>query len=335
MRFAVVAANLGRSPIQGLRVIHRRPVAVLLALILTAAHGSAQAAQQRGSLTGGWKSEFLTSPGNPSGVLVLLPGYGSDASELRTASTLIDRLTKSRIAAVVLVPSQPTLFFDEASVKSLDAAVAGLLHSLSQSSRKTVIGGLSAGGTGAVQLAERCAVTSCTLGGQLAGVFAVDSPLDLERIWRGETLTIQRASPQSNTAESKLLLDGIRAVTGGSPGQVPRSFATHSPFTAFSANGGKAASLRKTPVRMYTEPDVSWWIDNRGLDYYAMNSVDAAALVNQLRILGNKDAQLVTTSGRGFRPDGSRHPHSWSIVDQADLARWVAMILQRDDARRG
>ena len=53
-----------------------------------------------------------------------------------------------------------------------------------------------------------------------------------------------------------------------------------------------------------------------------MNAVDLAALVNQLKILGSKKAELVTTIGKGFREDGSRHPHSWSIVDENELIEW-------------
>jgi hypothetical protein len=85
--------------------------------------------------------------------------------------------------------------------------------------------------------------------------------------------------------------------------------------------------LRELPLRLYTEPDVGWWIENRGTDYYGMNALDAAAMVNQLRILGNTRAELVTTTGRGYRADGSRHPHSWSIVDQGDLAIWITGLI--------
>jgi hypothetical protein len=53
-----------------------------------------------------------------------------------------------------------------------------------------------------------------------------------------------------------------------------------------------------------------------------MNAIDLAALVNQLKILGGKKAELITTAGKGFRADGSRHPHSWSIVDEKELIEW-------------
>ena len=80
---------------------------------------------------------------------------------------------------------------------------------------------------------------------------------------------------------------------------------------------------RAVPIRLYTEPDVVWMIENRGRDYYTMNAMDQAALILQLRALGNKKADLITTTGKGFRPSGTRNPHSWTIVDEAELADWI------------
>ncbi|MEZ4931988.1 MAG: hypothetical protein R2788_07705 [Saprospiraceae bacterium] len=62
---------------------------------------------------------------------------------------------------------------------------------------------------------------------------------------------------------------------------------------------------------------------NRGNDYYSMNAMDAAAVVNQLAVLGNERAELILTENKGFKPDGSRHPHSWSIVDNGELVEWL------------
>jgi hypothetical protein len=96
-----------------------------------------------------------------------------------------------------------------------------------------------------------------------------------------------------------------------------------SPFSAFAEGGGKARLLAGVAVRLYTEPDIDWWMTNRKVDYYSMNALDAAALILQLRLLGNRQAALITTEGRGVRPDGVRHPHSWSIVDEPELGAWI------------
>jgi hypothetical protein len=64
------------------------------------------------------------------------------------------------------------------------------------------------------------------------------------------------------------------------------------------------------------------------------NIPDATALVNILRLLGNTQAELITTGGAGHMPDGSRNPHSWSIVDERALAEWLIRCLDPGRGRR-
>ena len=53
-----------------------------------------------------------------------------------------------------------------------------------------------------------------------------------------------------------------------------------------------------------------------------MNATDLAALVNELKIMGNPEAELITTQNKGYRQDGSRHPQTWNIVDEKELIDW-------------
>ncbi len=38
---------------------------------------------------------------------------------------------------------------------------------------------------------------------------------------------------------------------------------------------------------------------------------------------GSENIELIETTDRGYRADGTRHPHSWSIIDKADLIQWM------------
>ena len=69
-------------------------------------------------------------------------------------------------------------------------------------------------------------------------------------------------------------------------------------------------------------------MENWNQDVYNSNLIDATALINVLRLLGNNQAELITTSGAGYRRDGSRNPHTWSIVDEEGLAQWLTGLLQ-------
>lgn len=62
----------------------------------------------------------------------------------------------------------------------------------------------------------------------------------------------------------------------------------------------------------------------RGMDYSSMNATFHSAMINELNLLGNENATLITTQNKGYRkPGNSKHPRSWSIVDNDELIKWL------------
>ena len=51
--------------------------------------------------------------------------------------------------------------------------------------------------------------------------------------------------------------------------------------------------------------------------------LNGSELVNRLVIMGNNQAEFVSSKIEGRRNNGMRHPHSWNIVDEAELVRWI------------
>ena len=75
---------------------------------------------------------------------------------------------------------------------------------------------------------------------------------------------------------------------------------------------------------MQPEPDINWWVKERNADYTSMNSTESSALINELNRHGNTHAALIITQNKTYRkPDNTRHPHSWSIVDNDELIQWL------------
>lgn len=270
--------------------------------------------------------------GTPRAVLVLLPGWGDDVNAFEpssgsTPSTLPARLASRGVVTITALPDPETLFETDAMVVRLDSMVAEVLQRYRIPRERVAIGGFSAGGTGAVRYAQHCAQGRCRGASRVAAVFAVDPPLDWERVYRTSELIVRRNAPRSNIEEERRLVSTIRSSMGGTPDQRRPAYLRHSPLIASAVDGGNARHLASTAVRIYTEPDVHWWMQERNLDFHGMNSVDHAALINLLRVGGNTRAELITTTGKGYRPDGRRHPHSWSIVDEEELIRWLAPLL--------
>lgn len=310
-----------------MRYAFRGAFAVLvLSLVSTALHAQAAA----GATAGPYR--IYAPAGKATSLLVLLPGYGGnpdsfDPSSGFTPSTLPARLAQHGVMTLVAVPNSETLYETDKALGALDSLVDRVVRQHGLPRERVAIGGFSSGGTGAVRYAQRCAQQKCRAVPRIAAVFAVDPPLDFERLYRSSQLIVQRNAPRSNLAEERRILETLRGSLGGTPDESGAAYRLHSAVLASAPDGGNARLLARTPIRLYTEPDVGWWMEQRNLDFHGMNSVDHAALINLLRVAGNDRAELIATTGKGFRPDGRRHPHSWSIVDEPELARWLLAAL--------
>ncbi len=299
------------------------------------AHQPRQAASTVIYLTSGDTTQNcyrLFRPSAPRALLVLLPEYGGTVDSF--ANARIPGLLAARGVATIIVSPTPvgTGYLDDDSLSALDAIISDATSRLRIARDRFAIGGFSAGGTGAVRYAERCGSGALQSSPAPAAVFGVDPPLDFERWWRGMELLLRRGTNEQETGEAHAILDALRYNLGGSPDEAPEAYLRTSPLMAFAPDGGNARLLRGMPIRLYTEPDIGFWIDHYAADYYSINAIDAAAMINQLHVLGNTRAQLVVTHGKGVRPDlgGIRLPHAWSIVDEADLSRWLVACLSSD-----
>lgn len=265
-------------------------------------------------------------PNGPVRALVVyLPQYGGTIDEWEANSLLPQRLVESGIASLVGQPvREGTGYMTDESLQALHAMLADAVDRFQCPSDKIVLGGFSAGGVGAVRYGEVSVQGSLQKAFVPRAVFAVDPPLDLQRWYRGLQLAVQRNYPSPFLAEAREVIQVLHYILGGSPEEVPEAYAHASALTAFAVQGGNLKYLRDIPIRMYTEPDVLFFLEH-GTDLYSLNALDVIFAINELRAMGNSQAELIVTSGKGYRPDlgGIRMPHSWSIVEEADLADWI------------
>ena len=267
----------------------------------------------------------LYAPGIPARALVVyLPQYGGTIDEWHN-SLLPPRLAESGIASMVGLPiPEGTGFMTDDSLQALHSMLADALERMQCPPDKLVLGGFSAGGVGAVRYGE-VAVQGSLPGAFIPrAIFAVDPPLDLRRWYRGLQLIVQRSYPSPSLEEARAVIDVLHYLLGGPPDEVPESYDHASAVTAFAEQGGNLKYLREIPVRMYTEPDLMYFLE-QVTDLYSLNALDVVYAINELRAMGNQQAELILTSGKGYRHDlgGMRLPHSWSIVDEPDLADWI------------
>jgi len=103
-----------------------------------------------------------------------------------------------------------------------------------------------------------------------------------------------------------------------------KPFQTISPYSFSDTSQTNIKTLVNCPIMLISEPDIIWQMEERNRSMYDLNTLDCSLAINSLRLLGNIKAQLVLTSGKGYRKlTGKRNPHSWSIVDTEHTIKWL------------
>jgi hypothetical protein len=96
-------------------------------------------------------------------------------------------------------------------------------------------------------------------------------------------------------------VERLEKETEGSPANKLAAYYRFSPYSFSDTTQTAIKKLTKTPLCIYTEPDINWWMKERRADFTSMNSTECSALINELNRLGNQNAKLITTYNKGFK----------------------------------
>lgn len=255
------------------------------------------------------------------GYLVLIPGFGETAASVIQESALPMLAAKSGIFVIIPTLQDGVLSFgvDQTSQQTLDVIIEDVRGKHKLIDQRFFIGGFSIGGSTAIKYAEETV-------SKPKAVFAIDSPLDFERFYYSSLREVRLSDTENASEESVYMIDRIEKEMGGTPLTVIDRYYATSPYSFTDVNQTAVKKFGHIPLRYYTEPDVNWWIKERGEDLTSMNATEGSAFINELNRLGNEHAELITTVNKGYRKKNNiRHPHSWSIVDNEALIKWLLL----------
>ncbi len=256
----------------------------------------------------------------PAAVLILFGGFPQDAASIQREFAIVDPATERDVAVLLLTYNQK-LWLETAEKESLANRLEEILTANQLPMDKVHIGGFSSGGNVALLISD---FLTGSANSKLApqGVFIVDSPVDLTALYTVSEINIARNFSAGSVQESTMLIE-LFGEKLGDPRTNAAAYGTASVFTSSTANINSVEHLKNTKIRLYTEPDTVWWKEQRGAEADQLNAHFIEQFSQALTAANFTRVQYITTEGRGYRANGLRHPHSWSIVDAAELVEWV------------
>lgn len=270
---------------------------------------------------------LAVAPGEDTirGVLVLLAGFGQRAEDIFPETSLQKVAYANRILTIAFAAG-PKLYADSVTEARLSAVLTDVAARYNVRADAFVLGGYSAGGTIALRYVERCLESPRSFPIRPRGAFLVDAPIDLFVIWETMEANLRNRYSEPAIIEAEHVLAAMRADLG-TPSGNKTAYTRVNPFSMNRAHGEPEKALKDFPLRAYHDVDIAWRLVNRNQTVHNANYEMTAELINRLLLMGNKQAEFVQTFKTGYRANGMRHPHSWSIVDAVECIGWVKGLL--------
>lgn len=267
----------------------------------------------------------LVPENKAQGAMILLPGTWETTEHLISSTQKIHELAfKNNLIVLSLSINQRLTLTDEI-VMLMNAMIGDAVHRYKIPTNKMVIGGWSMGGLFSLRYTELSRQDSSKTVVKPVAVFSCDGPSDLENI---HNMFLMKLEKFPDNSEASYGIKDLEKYCGGTPNQVNAKYKYYSCYTHSEKEGGNAKYLLTVPTRIYNDLDANWWMQNRGLDMYYMNGLDQTAMIQKLNDMGNEKAEFINAYQKGYRIEGNRHPHSWSIVEPNDCIQWIVRIIQ-------
>ena len=254
-------------------------------------------------------------------VLVLLPGF-AEGAEAVFPETKLDNVAYANNMLVVAVGAGPKLYVDAELRPKLNRVFADIVKRYRVRPNQFVLSGFSAGGTVALRYAELCNESPAEYPIQPKGVFTIDSPVDLFDLWRYCDREIAKNFAEVGVSEARFVQQ-LMTQEHGTPTDNGDEYRRLTPFCRDLAEPGNERHLRNTAVRVYHDVDINWYLRERRRSAFDANFAASSELINRLLLLGNQRAEFVQSDRKGVRSNGTRHPHSWSIVNEVACIQWI------------
>lgn len=251
------------------------------------------------------------------GIVFLLPGWGEEVQSIFKKTLLPKSLSDE--GYITIVPKlKKSWYANDKIISSLNHLIKSVPEKYHLKNAHIFIGGLSSGGGIAISYAEYLLSQNTEI--KLKGVFAIDSPLDFERLFYSSERLIK------STCGSLIKKEGYRNkaylenILNGSPKMQPDRYLKYSSFSASNPEESNGRWLKNIPVRLYTEPDLDFVQKTYCAELMSedINAVDLQRLHQFLVKSGNTKSEYIATKGKGF--------HSWNIIDPQDFLHWIMNI---------
>lgn len=263
----------------------------------------------------------LSKPADKSiKVLILFSGFSHKVEDTKREFKILNYANESNIAVIYMNYNQK-LWLEENEKIALAELLQNILQDNNLPFNDVYIGGYSSGGNVSLLISSFLNKNK-RFKLMPKGVFIVDSPIDLVALYKSSQKNLKRKFSDVAVTESTWIIEELENNIGNPVDDVLK-YQKLAPYISETSTIENLKGLKNTKIRLYTEPDTLWWKKNRMADSDQLNSYYIKKLYDDLKQSGFDQIEHIPTENMGYRANGEKHPHSWSIIDKTELIKWI------------
>jgi hypothetical protein len=300
--------------ISTMKIVNKIPLLILYLLLLNSCQNKKTEIKTITS-----KDFKLKVTNNQKAVLVLFPCYPCDIENTKVEAKFLDKIENDGITTLLLNINM-RLYLSEEEKASYSKLINSILDDNKVDKSNLYIGGFSGGGNISLLLTNHLLKTNNET--KPKGVFVIDSPIDIEKLYYNAKADIAKHASEISYEESLYIVDLLEKSIGN-PKDSIENYKKLSPYLSSIDYNENIKYLKDIKVNLYCEPDLEWQGENRNRKYEELNAYMLDKACQSLKKLGSTKAKLIKTKNKGFRANGEKNPHSWSLVNKKNLLDWI------------
>jgi hypothetical protein len=257
---------------------------------------------------------------NQKGLLILFPCFPCNAENKLNEFKIADISVKNGFSVLAMNLNE-LLYLKPNEKEELAEQLIKIVSEYNLHENNIFIGGFSSGGNVSLLITNYLIKNKSQI--RPKGIFVVDSPVDLLGLYKTAEKNLELNFSKASIQESTWIKNSFDNELGD-PEKGITNYEQYSPYTFKTDNIDNLKGLEDLKIRFYTEPDLKWWNKHAKNSYEDLNAFYIQKLSDKLKTeFRTEKIELIKTENKGYRANGERHPHSWSIVNEKELINWM------------
>jgi hypothetical protein len=218
-------------------------------------------------------------------------------------------------------------YFNDSSLQYVDGVMKDTFTKYQLPNKNVFFVGRMTSGHRALKYVEYVKKGKSAFHPGIRGVILSECAIDWVRMWYEAQKQVRDHATESSFFEGNLIHYLFNVNFGASPTTAIDRYIEFSPYSYFDLQMKKPALFKDLAIRAYTYADIRYWFSASGKGVYDSNYPDMSGFVNEQKLVGNRDAELIvfhTNMTDPLQAQMRKQSATWDLVDKKELAGWMA-----------